>query len=41
LIIDPGGDEERLAKRVKQKGLKLKYIVNTHGHATIPAAMAG
>jgi len=33
LIIDPAGNEEQLAEKVKQKGLKLKYIVNTHGHA--------
>ncbi|MCP5104393.1 MAG: MBL fold metallo-hydrolase [bacterium] len=33
LIIDPGGDEEKLAARVKEKGLTLKYIVNTHGHS--------
>ena len=33
LIIDPAGNEEQLVKRIKEKGLKLKYIVNTHGHA--------
>jgi len=33
LIIDPGGDVEKLADRVKEKGLTLKYIVNTHAHA--------
>ncbi len=33
LIIDPAGDEEFLAERIRQKGLTLKYIVNTHGHA--------
>lgn len=33
LIIDPGGDEKLLAEKVKQKGLTLKYIVNTHGHS--------
>ena len=32
LVIDPAGDEERVAERIKQKGLDLKYIVNTHGH---------
>lgn len=32
LIIDPGGEAKRLAKRVKKNGLTLKYIVNTHGH---------
>jgi glyoxylase-like metal-dependent hydrolase (beta-lactamase superfamily II) len=33
LIIDPAGNEEQLAERIKKKGLHLKYIVNTHGHA--------
>jgi len=33
LIIDPAGNEEDLAARIKKKGLTLKYIVNTHGHA--------
>jgi len=33
LIIDPAGNEEELAEKIKQKGLHLKYIVNTHGHS--------
>lgn len=33
LVIDPAGDEEHVVERIKQKGLSLKYIVNTHGHA--------
>ena len=33
MIIDPGGNEEELAAKIKQEGLKLKYIVNTHGHS--------
>jgi glyoxylase-like metal-dependent hydrolase (beta-lactamase superfamily II) len=33
LLIDPAGDEDRVVNRVNQKGLDLKYIVNTHGHA--------
>ena len=32
LVIDPGGDEELILERIKEKGLILKYIVNTHGH---------
>lgn len=32
LVIDPAGDEERVADKIKEKGLNLKYIVNTHGH---------
>lgn len=33
LVIDPAGDEEKIVNRVAQKGLTMKYIVNTHGHA--------
>lgn len=33
LIIDPAGDEEQLVEKINEKGLNLKYIVNTHGHA--------
>ena len=32
LVIDPAGDEDRVVERIRQKGLHLKYIVNTHGH---------
>ncbi|MGD9031554.1 MAG: MBL fold metallo-hydrolase [Desulfobacteraceae bacterium] len=32
LVIDPAGDEERVVDRINEKGLNLKYIVNTHGH---------
>ena len=32
LLIDPGGNEDELAERIREKGLELKYIVNTHGH---------
>jgi hydroxyacylglutathione hydrolase len=32
LLVDPGGDEEKLVERIRQKGLDLKYLVNTHGH---------
>ncbi len=33
LLIDPAGNEEQLVARVKELGLTLKYIVNTHGHS--------
>jgi glyoxylase-like metal-dependent hydrolase (beta-lactamase superfamily II) len=33
LIIDPAGNEDRLAGKIEELGLTLKYIVNTHGHA--------
>jgi len=32
VVIDPGGDEERILAAVKEAGLDLTYIVNTHGH---------
>jgi hydroxyacylglutathione hydrolase len=32
LVIDPAGDEEKVFTRIKERGLTLKYIVNTHGH---------
>jgi hydroxyacylglutathione hydrolase len=33
LLIDPSGNEEQLLQRIEEKGLQLKYIVNTHGHS--------
>lgn len=32
LLIDPGGPAPVLAKRLHQKGWRLSFIVNTHGH---------
>jgi glyoxylase-like metal-dependent hydrolase (beta-lactamase superfamily II) len=32
LVIDPAGDEDSLVNHIREKGLNLKYIVNTHGH---------
>ena len=32
LVIDPAGNEEEVVSHIKEKGLELKYIVNTHGH---------
>ncbi|MFZ7112393.1 MAG: MBL fold metallo-hydrolase [Desulfatiglandales bacterium] len=32
LVIDPAGDEDRVVEYIRNKGLHLKYIVNTHGH---------
>jgi glyoxylase-like metal-dependent hydrolase (beta-lactamase superfamily II) len=31
-IIDPGGDADRILQKVAEKGLNVKYIINTHGH---------
>jgi len=32
VIIDPGAEGRRIIKRVQELGLKIKYIINTHGH---------
>jgi hydroxyacylglutathione hydrolase len=32
VLIDPGGDAERILGRLKKMGLKLTHIINTHGH---------
>jgi len=31
-IIDPGGDGPRIKEAISSLGLKVKYILNTHGH---------
>lgn len=31
-IIDPGGEADKIREVVKKEGLKVRYIVNTHGH---------
>ncbi len=31
-IIDPGGDAQDILVEVQRLGLKVKYIINTHGH---------
>lgn len=33
LVIDPAGDEDRIYDKIKANDYRLKYIVNTHGHA--------
>jgi glyoxylase-like metal-dependent hydrolase (beta-lactamase superfamily II) len=32
VVIDPGGEVNLILDELKGKGLKVKYIVNTHGH---------
>jgi len=32
IIIDPGGDVDKLLRTLSFRKLKLKYILNTHGH---------
>jgi glyoxylase-like metal-dependent hydrolase (beta-lactamase superfamily II) len=31
-VIDPGGSEDGIMAMVRQEGLQIKYIINTHGH---------
>lgn len=31
-IIDPGGEPNKIKSSLRKKGLKLKFIINTHGH---------
>lgn len=33
VIIDPAGEEDKLLSLIKKQGVKVKYILNTHGHA--------
>jgi hydroxyacylglutathione hydrolase len=32
LYVDPAGDTNRLLNLLQERGLQLRYIVNTHGH---------
>jgi len=33
ILIDPAGEEDEILKLVNENSVKLRYIVNTHGHA--------
>lgn len=32
VVIDPGGEEEKILKKAKKRDLMIKYIINTHSH---------
>ena len=32
VVIDPGGEAKKIKERIDALGLKIKYIINTHGH---------
>jgi hydroxyacylglutathione hydrolase len=32
IIVDPGADAERIFAMAKRLGLKIRYVINTHGH---------
>jgi hydroxyacylglutathione hydrolase len=40
IVIDPGGDPEDIEEVIQKEGLKIKYIILTHGHADHIAALA-
>lgn len=31
-VIDPGGDGPKILNIIRERGLKVRYIINTHGH---------
>ncbi|NBD35445.1 MAG: MBL fold metallo-hydrolase [Chloroflexi bacterium] len=31
-IVDPGGDTAPLMKEIEERGIEVRYIINTHGH---------
>jgi glyoxylase-like metal-dependent hydrolase (beta-lactamase superfamily II) len=33
ILIDPAGNENELIAHLEERGVKLRYVVNTHGHA--------
>ena len=32
VVVDPGGDGERILSAIEKMGMELRYIINTHGH---------
>ncbi len=40
VIIDPGGDADRILQAVRDAGLKVRYVLNTHCHFDHMAANA-
>ncbi len=41
IVVDPGAQPERILYEVNRLGLKVKLIVNTHGHGDHTSAVAG
>jgi len=33
VLIDPAGEEESLGAVIRKEGFRIRYILNTHGHA--------
>lgn len=40
IVIDPGGEPDRISFEVNKLGKKIRYILNTHGHGDHTAAVA-
>lgn len=40
VLIDPGGEPEKIEKLIQDEGLNIKYIILTHGHADHIAALS-
>lgn len=40
LVVDPGGDAERIVEEIERQGLEIDWIFNTHGHVDHVAANA-
>ncbi len=38
VVIDPGGEPEKILSRIQGLGIKVKWILGTHGHADHVAA---
>lgn len=38
VVIDPGGEGERILAEIGKEGLQVKYVINTHGHIDHTAA---
>ena len=32
VVIDPGGDAEKILQKLKEQDIELLFIINTHGH---------
>ena len=33
VVIDPAGENEKILATLEEEGVRVKYILNTHGHA--------
>ena len=38
VVVDPGGEGQKILKYIKEQGLEVKYVINTHGHVDHIAA---